>query len=360
MKIVIFGLSISSSWGNGHATLWRGLCRSLAARGHVITFFERDVPYYAANRDLTNPPGVELVFYPDWEQARQCAMTQLSDADVAIVTSYCPDGIAASEAVFSCSRPVSVFYDLDSPITLDRLAQGHPIPYIGPRGLADFDLVLTYTGGAALEELKLRLGAKRAVPLYGSVDPTIHFPVEPTGRYSADLSYLGTYSDDRQQAVQRLLVDPARRLPNRRFLIGGPLYPRTFPWGKNIFYNSHVPPGDHPDFYCSSRITLNVTRAPMARMGYCPSGRLFEAAACGVPILSDNWEGLELFFQPGAEILIGETADDVVDALQISREQLRDIAHSARQRCLEQHTSDIRAAELERIVETAVSKAAVA
>lgn len=352
MRLVIFGLSVSSSWGNGHATLWRGLIGALARLGHRVIFYERDVYYYAEHRDLPSLPDGELRLYADWSDISAVAAADLAEADVGIVTSYCPDGVAASELVLDAPS-LGVFYDLDTPITLERLRSGSSVPYIGPAGLAGFDLVLSYTGGSALAELEERLGARRVLPLYGSVDPTVHYPVTQVERYRADLSYLGTYAEDRQQALIRLLVDPARRLPNRRFLIGGAQYPAAFPWSSNIYFVRHLPPAEHAAFYCSSRLTLNITRAPMADMGYCPSGRLFEAAACGSAVLTDNWAGLSEFFEPGTEILMASSTGDAMAALETSDEQLRRIARAARERTLAEHTADRRAAQLVAAIEGA-------
>jgi spore maturation protein CgeB len=356
MKLVIFGLTVSSSWGNGHATLWRGLIRALGARGHEVVFFERDVPYYAAHRDLVEVTGGHLIIYPDWATVLPLAKRHLADADMGMVTSYCPDGIDAADLVLASRAPVRAFYDLDTPVTLERLQAGAPVDYIGPRGLSDFDLVLSFTGGAAPGELARRLGAKRVVPLYGSVDPEVHRPVPVNPDYRADLSYLGTYSADRQEMVEALHLEPARRLPERRFMIGGSQYPADFAWTENIHYKSHVPPPDHPAFYCSAPLALNLTRRPMARMGYCPSGRLFEAAACGVPVLSDAWEGVECFFEPGTEILIAHGAEDVVAALKRSREELARIGAAARERALTEHTAARRAVELETAVEGVLAR----
>jgi spore maturation protein CgeB len=351
MKIVIFGLTLSSSWGNGHATVWRSLWRALVRRGHQPVFFERDVPYYAAHRDLTQAPGGELILYPDWQAALPLARRRLADADVAMVTSYCPDGLAATEAVLESPAGRRVFYDLDTPVTLARLSAGEPVSYIGPRGLQDFDLVLSFTGGPALRELEGRLGARRAVPLYGSVDPQVHRPAPPVPAYRADLSYLGTYAADRQAGLDRLFVEPARRMPEQRFVMGGAQYPESFPWTSNIHFVRHVPPPEHPAFYCSSRLTLNVTRQAMASMGYCPSGRLFEAAACGVPIISDEWPGLGDFFEPGREVLVAHTPEDVTAALAVAPEALSRLARRARERALQNHTGDRRALELEAALE---------
>lgn len=354
MKIVIFGLSISSSWGNGHATLWRGLCRALGRRGHDVVFYERDTPYYAAHRDLAEIQGGRLEIYREWEAVRAIAKTDIAEADAAIVTSFCPDALSASELVLSSSA-LRVFYDLDTPVTLDALESGKPVHYISPRGLCDFDLVLSYTGGRALAELGRKLGARRVAPLYGSVDPEVHRPVLPVERFRADLSYLGTYAADRQQTICSLLLEPATRLTETTFLIGGSLYPETFPWKPNIKYIQHVPPQDHSGFYCSSRLTLSITRGPMAALGYCPSGRLFEAAACGAPILSDSWEGLDRFFKQGSEILTASCADDVVNALSLPDGNLRSIAEAARDRTLSEHTAEQRARELASLLQSARS-----
>jgi spore maturation protein CgeB len=345
-KIVIFGLTVSSSWANGHATIWRALLRSLVALGHKPVFFERDVPYYARTRDLFHGDGYELVLYQDWNDALRHAERALVDADVGMVTSYCPDAIAASELVLGERDLLHVFYDLDTPVTLDRLDRGETVEYLPPEGLGRFDLVLSFTGGRSLDELKRRLGATRAEPLYGSVDASAHFPVPPLPKYEADLSYLGTYAADRQEGVERLFLGAARNLPEKRFVIGGSMYPRDFPWSDNIWFLEHVPPPDHPAFYCSSKLTLNVTRAAMAKMGHCPSGRLFEAAACATPIVSDTWDGLDEFFEPGKEILFANSTEEAVEAIALPPDELARVGDAARRRALSDHTSDRRAEQM--------------
>jgi spore maturation protein CgeB len=357
MKLVIFGLTVSSSWGNGHATLWRGLLKALAARGHDVVFFERDVPYYAMNRDLHALADGTLVLYPDWTANLPLARAHLADADVAMVTSYQADAVAATELVLQSNAAVRVFYDLDTPVTLDALQSGKDVAYVGPRGLADFDLVLSYTGGDALRQLRTRLGARRVAPLYGHVDPNVHRPVQAVEEFRADLSYLGTYAEDRQAALERLFIQAAHRLPEQRFLIGGAQYPQEFPWADNIWFAKHLPPEQHPAFFSSSRFTLNVTRAAMARMGWCPSGRLFEAAACGCPVISDDWEGLDAFFRPGEEIVIARDTDDVVRAMRMPDAERDALARRARERTLDEHTSARRAAELEGLLDAAFGAA---
>ena len=350
MHFVIFGLTVSSSWGNGHATLWRSLIRAMLRQGHTVTFFERDVPYYAGARDLYElPPGGELRLYSDLDSIREHATRAFDDADVALCTSFCPDGRQACELILDSRAAIKAFYDLDTPVTLDGLSTGSAIEYLPSSGLGDFDLVLSYTGGKALDELQSRLGARHVAPLYGSVDPENHYPVPAHEEYRAALSYLGTYAADRHAMFERLFLQPAALLPEQHFLIGGAQYPEAFPWARNIGFVRHVPPPLHPAFFCSSCATLNVTREVMARYGYCPSGRLFEAAACGAPLLSDGWEGLDSFFVAGREILHVASAQDVVQALSLTDRELRAIAHAARERTLAEHTGDCRVRELEAV-----------
>lgn len=352
MKLTIFGLTVSSSWGNGHATLWRGLIRALIADGHQVTFCERDVPWYAEHRDLTELSGARLVIYDNW--ADVLAMKRgLLDADALIVTSYCADAIAATALIEAEGRSTNVFYDLDTPVTLARVAAGDPVDYLPPQGLGGFDLVLSYTGGPALAALEKRLGARRTAPLYGHVDPEAHRPVPPQDLYRGDLSYLGTYAADRQPLVDALFVDAAIAAPDRRFVLGGSNYRPDFRWQPNIWFMNHVAPPDHPAFFCSSRCTLNVTRADMAAMGWCPSGRLFEAAACGVPLVSDSWDGLDRFFTPGDEILLARDTGDVLAAMALGDAELARIAEAARARVLAEHSSSARARELVALIASA-------
>ena len=357
MKLVVFGLTVSSSWGNGHATLWRALIRALGARGHRVVFFERDVPYYAAHRDLTTLDGHRLALYEEWRLIVPDAERELADADVGMVTSYCPDAQAAIRLVCASRAPVRAFYDLDTPVTLSRLERRERVEYVPPDGLGAFDLVLSYTGGEALRALQDRLGARRVMPLYGSVDPDVHQPTTAVAAFRADLSYLGTYADDRQAALTELLLEPARLEPHRRFLIGGSQYPASFRWALNLFYMPHVAPSDHPAFYSSSSFTLNVTRGAMAAMGWCPSGRLFEAAACGVPIVSDWWTGLDAFFEPSREIVVARDRHDVIDALHWDADRRERMGRAARERTLSQHTSAHRARDLEDAIGQASSAA---
>ncbi len=355
MRIVVFGLAVSSSWGNGHAALWRGLIRALHACGHHVTFFERDVPYYAGHRDLhAFPDGGALVLYADWDP--EAARRAVEEADVAMVTSYCPDALAATKLVLEGRRALRCFYDLDTPVTLARLAAGEMVEYIGPDGLRGFDLVLSYTGGAALDGLSERLGARRVAPLYGSADPDVHRPGTAAPQYRGALSYLGTYAADRQAVLERLFCAPARARPDQRFVLGGAMYPQDFPWTENIYFIRHLPAAEHAAFYASSRMTLNVTRRAMAEMGWCPSGRLFEAASCGVPLLSDSWDGLAAFFRPGEEILVADSTEDALAALALPDDALAAIARRARERTLDEHSAARRAGQMLAAFENAAAR----
>lgn len=358
MRIVIFGLSVSSAWGNGHATPWRSLIAALDRAGHEVVFFERDTPYYRSHRDLEQLGGRgRLVLYPAWSSIRAVARAVADTADAAIVTSYCPDGRAACELVLGSLARARVFYDLDTPVTLARLAAGEDVPYLPARGLGGFDLVLSFTGGPALDLLRDRLGARRVAALHGSVDPEVHRPVPAAAAWSAACSYLGTWSADRQDALELLFLEPARRVP-RPFVLGGSLYPPDVHWPPNVTRVEHVAPPEHPAFYCGSPITLNVTRSPMASSGFCPSGRLFEAAACGIPVLTDAWPGLETFFTPGDQILVARDTGDAVAAIELPRGELRAIGRRARDRALAEHSGTRRAAQLLALLEPGAARSA--
>jgi spore maturation protein CgeB len=354
MKITIFGLSITSSWGNGHATTFRALCQALHRRGHNIVFFEHNVEWYQNNRDLPHPVYCELKIFENWQEILPTVKTELRDSDVAMVGSYFPDGIAALEEVLASNVPVKAFYDIDTPITVRSLRENGHADYLHKSHLPELDIYFSFTGGPMLQYLQDDLGARFAVPLYCSVDPDKHreLPAEP--RFACDMSYMGTYAPDRQPKIDELLCAPALRLPAKKFIVAGPQYPAHINWPENVERIMHLNPRHHAQLYSSSRITLNVTRREMVLAGYSPSVRLFEAAACGAVIASDNWPGLETFFSPGHEILVATGTDDIVRYLKnYNDSELRRIGRSARDRVLAAHTSQVRAREFERAVEIA-------
>lgn len=354
MKIVIFGLSITSSWGNGHATTFRALCQALHRRGHRIVFYERDQEWYSSNRDMPGPPFCEVRFYESWPEVLPRVRSDLRDAEVGMVGSYVPDGIAALDELLDSNTPVKAFYDIDTPITAGHLRTRGATDYVLPRHLAGLDVYFSFTGGPLLSELQTRFGVRFAVPLYCSVDPERHRELPVSPEFACEMSYMGTYAPDRQPKLEEFLLDTARRVPAKRFIVAGPQYPDSISWPRNVERVLHLSPRHHASFYCSSRLTLNVTRRDMVMAGYSPSVRLFEAAACGATIASDNWPGLETFFVPGTEVLLPVSTGDVVRYLaEYDPSELRRVGRAARERTLAEHTSAIRAREFENAIEHA-------
>lgn len=353
MKIIIFGLSITSSWGNGHATTFRALCRALHARGHKIVFFEKNAEWYASNRDLPNPEFCEVRIFENWRDIVPGVRKELRNCDVAIVGSYFPYGVAALDEVLDSPAAVRAFYDIDTPITVAQLRERGATEYLKASQIRALDLYFSFTGGPMLREIETRFGSPRAVPLYCSFDPERYHSFSPIKRFTCDLSYMGTYAPDRQPKIEELLCQPARQLPARQFIVAGPQYPKTVKWPSNVRRITHLNPRWHAQFYSSSRLTLNVTRRDMVMAGYSPSVRLFEAAACGATIVSDNWAGLDEFFVPGEEILIPTSHDDALRYIDESDdEQLQRIGRRAQERVLNEHTSGLRAQQFEDAVES--------
>jgi spore maturation protein CgeB len=339
-SLVVLGLSLSSSWGNGHATTYRALLPALARRGHDILFLERDVPWYAQHRDLTHPDYCTLRFYRDlaalaaWER-------EIAEARAVIVGSYVPEGVAVGRIVQRIAR-AAVFYDIDTPITLAKLAAGDH-EYLSPELIPSYRLYCSFTGGPTLNLLQDRYGSPAARALYCSADPALYRPLQRAPEW--DLSYLGTYSADRQPALERMLIEPARRRPDMRFAVAGPMYPESIVWPANVTRIDHLPPADHAGFYAASRFTLNLTRADMARAGHSPSVRLFEAAACAVPIISDTWPGLDSLF--GDSIWQADDTGSVLRALHLPEPARLALGERGRARFLAEHTPDHRARAFE-------------
>jgi spore maturation protein CgeB len=344
MKIVFCGLSITSSWGNGHATNYRALVRELSARGHAVLFLERDKPWYAAQRDLPEPPWGRTELYGSLEELEQYA-EDVAAADLVVIGSYVPEGVAVAAWVLERAGGAVAFYDIDTPVTLGKLRRGDA-EYLSPELVGRFDFYLSFTGGPTLQLLEAEFGARRALPFYCLVDPESYRPLQRMPQW--DLGYLGTYSDDRQPILERLLIEPARALPDCEFAVAGPQYPEAIEWPENVERIEHVAPADHLGFYAAQRFTLNVTRAEMRATGWSPSVRLFEAAACAVPVISDRWDGLDQIFAPGEEILIADSPADVVRYLRETGEDKRlALGERARARVLAEHTAERRCELLE-------------
>jgi spore maturation protein CgeB len=345
LDIVMLGLSITSSWGNGHATTYRGLVQALVARGHSVLFLERDVPWYAEARDLPTPPYGRTELYASLDDLWERFSTAIQRADVVMVGSYVPDGVAIGTWVTQIARGVTAFYDIDTPVTLAKLRSGE-YDYLSPALIPRYHLYLSFTGGPILTQLEDVYDAAMARPLYCAVEPLLYTPEERDWTY--DLGYMGTYSADRQAALQCLLVAPAQHWPRGRFVVVGPQYPASIRWPANVVRIDHLPPSVHRSFYNAQRFTLNITRTAMRQVGYAPSVRLFEAAACATPVISDAWPGIETFFVPGTEILISRSAGETLRYLHdVSAEERYALGARARARVLAEHTAEHRAATFE-------------
>lgn len=351
MKLVVFGLSITSSWGNGHATTYRGLLRELARLGYAITFVERDVEWYASNRDLWEAEYAAIMLYNDWAELTPQLDDLLHDADVVLAGSYFSDGICLVDRLSALApNAVKVYYDIDTPITLTNFCAGGTTEYLRADQIPSFDLVLSFTGGRALDELRDRYGAKQTAPFYCAIDPEIHCPHPPASEYLCRLGYMGTYAADRQPSVEAFLIEPANRLPEYQFILAGPQYPNMC-LPPNLLHYIHLSPQEHARFYSSNGMTLNLTRAAMRAYGYAPSVRLFEAAGCGTCIVSDSWTGIETFLEPGKEILLAETTEDVCRYItQVSLEEKQAIGAAARKRILQEHTYAARAGQFDKFI----------
>ncbi|MAZ28015.1 MAG: glycosyltransferase [Cytophagaceae bacterium] len=346
MKIVIIGLSITSSWGNGHATTYRSLLKQLAARGHKITFFEKDMSYYAQNRDMPQPAFCDLILYNSNEELKTNYKHIVSSVDVVIVGSYVQQGVEIGSWVNRVAQGVTAFYDIDTPVTLAKLKK-QDYEYLHPELIPQYDLYLSFSGGPILTQLEEKFKSPMARALYCSVDTDLYYPENREPNYQ--MGYLGTYSPDRQPAVEKLLNKTASIYKEGKFVVAGPQYPNDIKWSTNVERIQHLPPIEHRKFYNSQKYALNITRADMVKAGYSPSVRLFEAAACAVPVISDKWDGIQTFFDPDSEILLADSTQEVLDYFNsISEQDRKQIGKNARQHILNQHSSTVRAYELEK------------
>jgi len=354
LNIVFVGLTITSSWGNGHATTYRALVKALSGRGHTVTFLDRDTPWYREHRDLEKSEHCRIHLYETLPELARRYAELVREADLVILGSYVPNGVAIGDWITSNARGITAFYDIDTPVTLAGLDSGK-IDYISPGLIPRFDLYLSFSGGPALGIIEDLYGSPLARALYCSADLAMH-AARPVARKWA-LGYLGTYSEDRQPGLADLLLAPARQLKDQSFVVAGPKYPDVKTWPGNVRHIPHLPPGEHADFYSAQRFTLNVTRSDMKALGFSPSVRLFEAAACGVPVISDNWPGLETILTPGKEILVASDTREVVQIVQELPEDHRlTLAASARSRLLREHTPEHRARQLEGYYQEALSR----
>ncbi|MGH9796015.1 MAG: CgeB family protein [Candidatus Acidiferrales bacterium] len=346
MRITIFGLSITSSWANGHASTFRSLVHGLTTLGHDVAFLERDLPDHAANRDLPEPRYARIHVYSSLTAAKKKFAREVRDADLVIVGSCVPEGVALGEWVTESARGTTAFYDLDTPITLAKLER-RDHDYISRRLIPRYNLYLSLTGGPTLRRIERRYGAPVARALYGSVDTEHYFP--ETAKQKFDLGYMGSYAADRQPLLDEFLLEPAHRWTCSRMIVAGAKYPAHVGWPPNVKHIEHIPADEHRTFYCTQRFTLNLTRHEMRVAGFSASARLFEAAACGTPVISDEWEGLETFFRVGTEILTTRSAERTLEYLrEIPEEDRLAIGARARDRVIKEHTAIHRARQLEK------------
>ena len=357
LDCVFLGLSITSTWGNGHATTYRGLLKEVAQRGHRVTFLERDVPWYANNREFETASYCQVGLYGSLEELSERFAATIREADIVVVGSYVPEGIAVGRWVTSLAKNATAFYDIDTPVTLANLKKDQ-CEYLSRELIRKYQIYFSFTGGPTLDYIEQQLGAQCAEPLYCSVDPSLYYPEKRALQW--DVAYLGTYAADRQPALETLLLKVARQQPGSRFAVAGPQYPKDIQWPANVKRIEHLPANGHRRFYNSQKFALNVTRQDMVRAGYSPSVRLFEAAACGIPILTDEWAGLESFFEFSSEILPVRSAEDVTSYLQMREEQRLEIGERARRRTLREHTAAVRAREFELHVSACLERTSLA
>ncbi|HXS77848.1 MAG TPA: glycosyltransferase [Terracidiphilus sp.] len=351
MKIVIYGLAITSSWGNGHATTYRSLCKALARRGHQIHFVEKNLEWFRDNRDMPHPEFCKVHLYTDWGESERSLIRLSKDADAILVGSYFQDAIAAAEALLETGYGPMIFYDIDTPITIAKLRSEGRSEYINAAQIPQFAAYLSFTGGPVLREIEERFGSPCAVPFYCSVDPELYRPKPVERAFECALSYLGTHAKDRQPKLMKFLNETAEMMPETRFIVAGAQYPKDTTWAENVERITHLSPPDHPSFYCSSKFTLNLTRDEMVAAGYSPSVRLFEASACGAAIISDYWKGLEHFLAPNEEVLLPKDAYEVAQILRMMPDGERTrMGLNARERVLSEHTAAHRAEQFEQIV----------
>jgi spore maturation protein CgeB len=353
MNIAFFASSLVSAYWNGAATYYRGMVRALHERGHRVTFFEPDAFGRQQHRDLPDPPWAKVVVYPAARDADALnAVEQARAADLVVKAS----GVGVFDellelAVLDLQRPdcLVAFWDVDAPATLDRMQENaqDPLRALVPR----YDLVLTYGGGEPVRRAYLALGAKDCIPIYNALDPTTHFPVAPEPRFESQLAFLGNRLPDREARVEEFFLRAAALLPDRKMLLGGSGWQdKALP--ANVQYLGHVYTADHNAFNCTPRAVLNVSRESMARYGFSPATRVFEAAGAAACVITDAWEGLELFFEPGSEMLVARDGEQVAQHLRdLDADAARAVGQAAYRRVLAQHTYAHRAAQLESVLQ---------
>lgn len=350
MKIAFYGSSLLSSYWNGAATYYRGILKALARHGYEISFYEPDAFERQQHRDIDPPDWARSIVYPATPEGLRTVLAAAGGADIVVKAS----GVGVFdrellEGVITHSRPdaLRLFWDVDAAATLDemRTDSGHPVR----RALPRLDMVLTYGGGPPVVEAYKAFGAAACVPVYNALDPETHYPVPPDPRFAADLGLLANRLPDREARIGAFFIDPARRLPHRRFLLGGNGW-HDKPLPANIRTLGHVGTADHNAFNCTPRAVLNVARESMAQIGYSPATRVFEAAGAAACLITDAWEGIELFLKPGEEVLVARDGQDVAAHLEtLTPERARAIGQAALRRTLAEHSYALRGEQVHRL-----------
>ena len=345
LQITILGSTITSSWGNKHAPVYAGLVRELVLRGHRVLFMERDKPLYAENRDMTTPPYGRFELYYSVTDLKARFRAELGTSDAIILGSGVPNGIDVANAVLAVNPGTTAFYDLDAPTTLDAVEM-ETCTYLNRNLMPQFDLYLSAAGGRVLARLEQDFQVHHARPLYCGADTAIHYPDEPVAAY--DLGFVGPSTGEQFPLLERFLINPALLWTEGRFAIAGHPLPTGIQWPQNVKRIQHLPSPQRRSFYNRQRFTLNIPSASLALDGYAPTAALFEAAACGTPVITENWPGLDTFFEPGREIITVRSTAELVAVLRDTPiSEAEAIGQRARERILAEHTAAHRAAELE-------------
>ncbi|HWD00710.1 MAG TPA: glycosyltransferase [Candidatus Sulfopaludibacter sp.] len=352
MQIAFFGSSLVSAYWNGAATYYRGIVRALHGRGHHVTFFEPDAYNRQQHRDMADPPWATVVVYEATEQGVRRALDQARGADMIVKASgvgVFDEFLEAAVADLKCEARTVVFWDVDAPATLDRVHANSADRFLAL--IPQYDVIFTYGGGVPVMAAYRALGARECVPIYNALDPETHFPVAPDARYEGDLAFLGNRLPDREKRVEDFFLAAAAQLPERRFLLGGAGWDGK-PMPPNVRYLNHVYTCDHNALNSTARTVLNISRDSMASYGFSPATRVFEAAGAAACLITDAWQGIDLFFEPGKEILVARDGNEVAcHLIGLSSERARSVGQAAYRRVLAEHTYAHRAVEVEQVLE---------